>query len=82
MGWKQSFKRQARQAQPAYLRDVIKLGQALGQGVHEVSVYHDPECDMLNGRGPCNCRPVVRYGPPDHRGVVAHAARGGSFLEP
>jgi hypothetical protein len=28
-------------------------------GLHHVNVYHDDWCDLLAGRGPCNCNPDV-----------------------
>lgn len=32
-------------------------------GLHEVDVMHDDWCDMLKGKGTCNCDPEVRLRP-------------------
>ncbi len=29
-------------------------------GVHQVDVFHDNWCQLINGRGRCNCEPDVR----------------------
>lgn len=47
---------------PKYLDEVIKRGQAIldeEPGVYEATVFHDDWCDLLNGKGPCNCEPEV-----------------------
>lgn len=31
--------------------------------VYATNVYHDDWCDLLKGRGPCNCDPDVRIVP-------------------
>ena len=48
---------------PVYLEDVVRVaqeGELLPGGVTHVEVRHEPTCDQLNGRGPCNCQPDVR----------------------
>ena len=30
-------------------------------GVHHIRCLHDDWCDLLNGRGVCNCNPDVSY---------------------
>jgi hypothetical protein len=29
-------------------------------GLHHISVAHDDWCDLLAGRGACNCDPIVK----------------------
>ena len=35
-------------------------GAILRGSCHTFDVYHDDWCDLLNGRGPCNCTPTIR----------------------
>jgi len=46
---------------PAYLEQVLEMYLAGERpvGVYAVTVRHDDWCDLLNGRGPCNCDPQV-----------------------
>lgn len=46
---------------PAYLAKLVELyGEgALPAGLHVVEVCHDDWCDLLNGRGECNCEPEI-----------------------
>ena len=44
---------------PKYLDEVITRLQDQEPGVYEATVFHDAWCDLLNGRGPCNCEPEV-----------------------
>jgi hypothetical protein len=49
-----------RQNVPAYLEDIARLAADFPPGgVYHVEVRHDSTCDLLNRRGPCNCRPDV-----------------------
>jgi hypothetical protein len=50
-----------------YLDEALAKGlQALADGtmtpgfVHTMDVYHDDWCDLLAGKGPCNCNPDVK----------------------
>ena len=47
---------------PRYLKKLLEATRQaqLLPGVHVVNVYHDDGCDLLAGRGPCNCDPDVR----------------------
>jgi hypothetical protein len=45
--------------EPRYMAIVTELGKALGPGIHHVNVLHDKWCDLLKGKGPCNCNPEV-----------------------
>ena len=29
-------------------------------GVHQVDIFHDDWCQLINGRGRCNCEPLVK----------------------
>lgn len=29
-------------------------------GVHHIHVFHDDWCDLIQGKGVCNCNPVVK----------------------
>jgi hypothetical protein len=52
-----------RQHQPAnYLPKLIEALQhyPVGQGVNHVSIAHDDWCNLLSGKGPCNCDPEVQ----------------------
>jgi len=44
---------------PKYLDEVIARLQDREPGVYEATVFHDGWCDLLNGRGLCNCDPEV-----------------------
>lgn len=50
---------------PAYIDALLKLyaENALPVGVCSVTIRHDDWCDLLHGRGPCNCDPEVE--PPE-----------------
>ena len=37
-----------------------------GSGPMHVTVAHDDWCALINGRGPCNCNPVVGPAMTDH----------------
>jgi hypothetical protein len=46
---------------PAYLDEIAKLAVGMPHGtITHVEIKHAPSCDMLNGRGSCNCVAVVR----------------------
>jgi hypothetical protein len=53
---------------PKYAGPVIEQGLAgldngtMTPGLYEITVRHDSWCDLMAGRGPCNCDPAV--GPP------------------
>jgi hypothetical protein len=48
---------------PNYLPQVLALGAELPPGqVHDVFVFHDDDCRLLAGSGPCNCTPAVTHG--------------------
>jgi hypothetical protein len=57
--------RRRHRGQAAYRKDTLKEGAKLLSrgvkpgGVYMVDVYHDGWCDLLNGRGACNCDPVT-----------------------
>jgi hypothetical protein len=41
-----------------------ELAHSRGQrGLIHVEILHDAWCDLLQGRGPCNCSPEVHAGP-------------------
>ena len=44
---------------PKYLDDVLDRLQGQEPGVYETLILHDEWCDLLNGKGPCNCEPEV-----------------------
>ena len=47
------------QASP-YLAALTNLGLSLQPGtIQRVDIHHDDWCDLLSGRGYCNCNPVV-----------------------
>ncbi len=47
-----------------YAKKILALGLTLRPGqLVETDVAHDPWCDMLNGRGFCNCDPTVAVRP-------------------
>ena len=55
-------KRDRKRGTPNYLgpladawRRALDAGASVPGQVHEVGVYHDDGCDLLAGRGPCNC---------------------------
>jgi len=55
---------------PRYAADVEKVARrALDEGrtvpgnVYLIDVVHDGWCDLLAGKGPCNCNPEVRGEP-------------------
>jgi hypothetical protein len=59
-------KRDRKRGTPNYLgpladawRRALDAGASVPGQVHEVGVYHDDGCDLLAGRGPCNCNPEV-----------------------
>ena len=37
--------------------------------IRHITVNHDEWCSLLNRRGPCNCRPIVKAGHPMNGGV-------------
>jgi hypothetical protein len=47
---------------PRYLRKLLAQVRhvQLVPGVHVANVYHDDDCDLLAGRGPCNCNAEIR----------------------
>lgn len=48
---------------PKYLdrvRERLRATPLWPGGVNHVLVYHDDWCDMLKGRGACNCNPEVK----------------------
>jgi len=47
---------------PKYLDEVITRVQDREPGVYEATVFHDVWCDLLNGKGPCNCEPEIGPG--------------------
>jgi hypothetical protein len=51
-----------RPQRPRYLDQVRAAGAQQGPGVYHVEVRHDAWCDLLHGRGPCNCNPTVQSG--------------------
>ena len=43
-----------------YLAELMAAGLSLPRGtIQRVEIQHDDWCDLLNGRGYCNCNPVV-----------------------
>ena len=44
---------------PNYLETLLGM-KSTGPGVYHVEILHDDWCDQLNGKGPCNCEPIVR----------------------
>jgi hypothetical protein len=58
--------RERRKRKPKYLEAVTAAGlEALANGtirpgdLHVVDIFHDRWCDLLAGKGPCNCNPEV-----------------------
>jgi hypothetical protein len=51
---------------PSYAAKMIRAlqGHQLMPGFYIVRILHDDWCDLLAGRGSCNCSPEVRV-PPD-----------------
>ena len=50
---------------PKYVEEILKLQPIIKPGtVTHVTVYHDDWCDLLNGKGQCNCKPTVKLGVP------------------
>ena len=47
---------------PKYLGQVLALAEAMEYppGLHHINVFHDEWCDLILGRGMCNCNPVVK----------------------
>lgn len=53
---------------PPYLEDLLRMAARAPPGpLLEVTVGHDADCDLLNNRGGCSCRPDVVEGPPPQR---------------
>ncbi len=48
---------------PKHVGPVIASAQGLKPGFYMVNVRHDDNCNLLKGKGPCNCNPEVR--PPE-----------------
>jgi hypothetical protein len=50
---------------PAYLRKLLAAAELAAQPgtLKHIEVRHDDWCDLLNGRGKCNCNPAVHAGP-------------------
>ena len=50
---------------PRYTKKMLDAlqGRQLTPGLHVVRILHDDWCDLLAGRGPCNCDPDVRLPP-------------------
>ena len=50
---------------PDYLEDILKrtAHAQLPPGLIVVEIKHDAWCDLINGRGPCNCSPDVQMPP-------------------
>jgi hypothetical protein len=48
---------------PKYIRKIQKKLEnvELPPGIHHVHVLHEEWCDLLNGRGPCNCNAEVEF---------------------
>ncbi|MBU0718578.1 MAG: hypothetical protein KJ749_10050 [Planctomycetes bacterium] len=45
---------------PDVLRQIERLQDKLLPGTfHVIEVRHEPECNLLKGKGPCNCNPDV-----------------------
>lgn len=46
---------------PRYVAKVLALAATLPSepAVHHMTVLHDDWCDLLNGRGACNCEPEL-----------------------
>lgn len=43
-----------------YLDALLKQAESVEKpGLHHVTVSHDGWCNLLAGRGPCNCNPDV-----------------------
>ncbi|GEM_PF-1560344 len=40
-------------------KDALAAGQLQAGQVYAVRVEHDEWCDLLAGKGPCNCNPIV-----------------------
>ncbi len=53
---------------PNYLSQVIADSAHLKPGIHHMQVAHDDWCNLLRGKGQCNCNPDVR--PCDENGKV------------
>jgi hypothetical protein len=63
MSRERSRKRLPRYAGPVIGPALEAVGAGtLAPGLYEVVVRHESRCDLLAGRGPCNCDPEV--GPP------------------
>lgn len=45
---------------PAYAADLLRQAMNLNPGLHLVSIIHDEWCDLLAGKGPCNCNPEMQ----------------------
>lgn len=50
---------------PKYIRAVVAEMRKLrergaGIGLYNVTVLHDDWCNLLAGKGPCNCNPEVQ----------------------
>ncbi len=46
----------------SYLEDVLKrvAAENIKPGrVYDLNILHDDWCDLINGKGPCNCEPTV-----------------------
>lgn len=49
-------------SRPNYVDKVFALAMSKGVGFHDIDVFHDDWCAMLQG-GICNCNPDVRVRP-------------------
>jgi hypothetical protein len=51
---------------PAILKAITQAGGIKPGGLYHIDIQHDDDCDLLSGKGPCNCHPTVRK-PVPHR---------------
>jgi hypothetical protein len=63
---KRNRERRQQQPAPAYQQAVIAAARQLqAEGalypgrVYALAIYHDGDCALFAGRGPCDCQPVV-----------------------
>jgi hypothetical protein len=45
--------------QPNYLPKLVAAAIQQKPGLNHVFIAHDERCDLLKGKGPCNCNPEV-----------------------
>lgn len=47
---------------PNYLSDLVSQAAKLAgkPGLHHVTILHDDWCQLLAGKGLCNCNPIVK----------------------